>query len=86
MAETFLPDENGVIGTISQERRKEILHALGDTRCRSCGGSKKPKMSHCRKCYFALPPNMRHALYNGFGDGYEEAYEASLEFLAARSL
>lgn len=66
---------------ITQERRREILESLGSTTCEACGGPKKPKMSHCRSDYFKLPPNMRSDLYQGFGEGYEEAYEASLEFL-----
>ncbi|MCA1591819.1 MAG: hypothetical protein LC754_04025 [Acidobacteria bacterium] len=67
---------------ISRERRLEILHSLGSTTCAACGKSKRPKMSHCRACYYALPPKMRSALYQGFGDGYEEAFEDSLKFLS----
>lgn len=66
---------------ITRARRLKILESLGSSTCGACGGPKKPKMSHCRKCYYALPPSMRQALYQGFGAGYEEAYEASLEFL-----
>jgi hypothetical protein len=66
---------------LSKERRLEILRSLGSTECGGCQGTKKPKMSHCRTCYFDLPPRMRKALYQDFGDGYEEAYEASLGYL-----
>lgn len=66
---------------ISQERRLEILRGLGSTTCEGCKGAKKAKMSHCRPCYYALPPKMRQTLYKRFGDGYEEAYEASLRYL-----
>jgi hypothetical protein len=66
---------------ITRERRLEILQSLGSPDCGGCGGKKAPKMSHCRKCYYALPPKMRHDLYQGFGAGYEEAYQTSLEFL-----
>jgi hypothetical protein len=68
---------------LTRERRGEILESLGSTVCGACGKSKRPKMSHCRACYYALPPKMRSALYQGFGDGYEEAYEQSLDFLSA---
>jgi hypothetical protein len=71
---------------ISRERRLEILESLGSTKCEGCGKAKKYKMSHCRACYFKLPPRLRKALYQGFGDGYEEAYEESLEFLRETNL
>jgi hypothetical protein len=67
---------------ISRERRLEILSILGSKTCGSCGGRKREKMSHCTKCYYALPSATRRALYQGFGDGYEEAYEESLRILA----
>jgi hypothetical protein len=66
---------------MTSERRLEILRELGSTVCGNCGKSKRPKMSHCGTCYYRLPMRMRGALYRGFGDGYEEAYEESLEFL-----
>ena len=66
---------------ITHERRMEILHVLSSSVCESCGNPKSPRKSHCRACYFALPPRMRSALYRSFGHGYEEAYEASLGFL-----
>ncbi len=67
---------------ISIERRREILRILVEsTVCESCGAAKKLKQSHCRSCYMRLPPRLRKALYRGFGDGYEEAFEESLVFL-----
>lgn len=60
---------------------REILDDLRGTECRTCGGAKKPKQSHCTKCYFKLPHKMRMDLYDGFRDGYEQAYRASCEFL-----
>lgn len=38
-------------------------------------------MSHCRSCYFALPPDKRQALYRQFNQGYQEAYLDSIAFL-----
>lgn len=69
---------------LSQERRLAILRGLGSLECEACGGRKRPKQSHCRDCFFALPAELRRALYRRFGAGYEEAYEESLKFLAAR--
>jgi hypothetical protein len=66
------------------EDRKSILEDFLGTKCSGCGARKKPKMSHCRNCYYALPEGMRLALYRRFGAGYEEAFEASTKFLQAR--
>lgn len=71
---------------ISKERRLEILQSLGGTVCEGCGGKKQPRKSHCRQCYYALPPKIRTALYIKFGDGYEEAFEESLEYLRAKQV
>ena len=37
----------------------------------------------CRRCYFALPQDMRKRLYRLVGDGYEQAYDGAVEFLQA---
>lgn len=61
--------------------------ALADlllTTC-ACGAAKPSRKSHCRSCYFKLPLDMRAALYNKIGSGYEEAYAASLAFLKLES-
>jgi hypothetical protein len=71
---------------LTRERRLEILKSLGSTKCEACGETKHPKMSHCRGCYFALPQAMRRALYKRFGEGYEEAFEESLQFLKERGV
>lgn len=69
------------MSSIPTARRLEIAESLGSTVCASCGKSKRPKMSHCGRCYRALPPRLRSALYRKFGDGYEEAFEESLNYL-----
>lgn len=61
-------------------RGHELIKALMGDKC-VCGAAKQPKMSHCRGCYYALPPPMRKALYNRVGEGYEEAFDASVEKL-----
>jgi hypothetical protein len=66
---------------ISHERRFEILRGLDSTTCEVCGKTKRRWMSHCRSCYYRLPPKMRSALYRPYGEGYEEAFEDSLRYL-----
>lgn len=67
--------------TIDGLGNAQMLDILKGKEC-WCGEWKKPMMSHCRRCYFALPPEMRQALYRRFGQGYEEAFRASLRALA----
>ncbi len=62
----------------------QAVEELLGTECKGCGGSKSSRMSHCRKCYFALPKYLRHDLYKRVGEGYEEAYEKSLKSLHKR--
>jgi transglutaminase/protease-like cytokinesis protein 3 len=59
----------------------DVLTILQDTTCFACGGRKNKMRSHCPKCYYALTPESRQALYRRFGDGYSEAYVASLNEL-----
>lgn len=59
---------------------KEILESFEGKTC-VCGKYKQSRMSHCRSCYFKLPPEMRKALYKRFYEGYQEAFNRSLEFL-----
>jgi hypothetical protein len=68
---------------IPVERRREILNSLSSTTCEGCGRAKDQGKSHCRSCYFKLPKDLRSRLYNGFGRGYEEAFEESLKKLAS---
>lgn len=60
--------------------RKSILADFLGTKC-VCGRPKAARQSHCRRCYFALPMPMRAALYRRFGEGYEAAFMASVQFL-----
>lgn len=54
---------------------------LKSDKCRPCGGKKKPMNTFCRKCFYRLPKEMRTALYQHIGDGYEAAYNAALHHL-----
>ena len=64
------------------DQTRELLKALMGTKC-VCGASKKPKTSHCAECYYSLPLVMRRSLYRRFREGYEEAYDASVQKLKA---
>lgn len=62
--------------------RRECLLALISKQCQ-CGAPKASGRSHCRTCYFRLPPFMRKNLYKRLGEGYEQAYTESLAVLEA---
>ncbi len=48
------------------EKATILADFLGSV-CSGCGGRKKPKMSHCRQCYYSLPQPLRFELYRRFG-------------------
>ena len=64
------------------ESDRDLYQKLMGKKC-VCGATKKPRMSHCSKCYWALPNPQRRALYNLIGQGYGEAFAASVETLKA---
>lgn len=66
--------------------RKELLDSLASEVCPHCGAPKTPRMTFCRKDYYALPKEMRQALYHRFGKGYEPAFHAALARLQASQL
>jgi hypothetical protein len=72
------------VGDRNDPPSHKILEDFVGEVCSGCGGKKKPRMSHCRNCYFALPEGMRRALYRRFGSGYEAAFRESTEWLRAR--
>lgn len=57
-----------------------LVRELAGTTCR-CGRSKKARQTFCSRCYFALSPPLRAALYRQVGEGYEEAYAAAVAAL-----
>lgn len=71
----YVPDEK-------PNERKRAVDELRSNECR-CGRKKQPGRSFCYRCYYALPGEMRRALYRPIGKGYEAAYEAACRFLAA---
>jgi len=54
--------------------------ALTSTECQ-CGKSKKPRYSLCYTCYKSLPKDMQRALWQKMGQGYEQAYDAAVNWL-----
>jgi hypothetical protein len=57
------------------------LVALVVTICR-CNRRKQKRMSFCPACYHRLPLEMKQRLFLRAGQGYEEAYDAAVEYLS----
>lgn len=53
------------------------------TKCEACGDWKRKNTAFCSGCYFRLPTELRDALWHRFGEGFEEAYVAGLNWLRA---
>ncbi len=60
---------------------EKLIQSLGSRTCPACGRSKQPRRTLCAHDYYRLPPDMRAALYNRIGRGYEEAITEALEYL-----
>jgi len=65
---------------VKKDYGNSYLSALMSNECH-CGKGKKPRRSLCYSCYRSLPRDFQHALWSRFGHGYEEAYEAAVEWL-----
>ena len=50
----------------------------------SCGQPKLPREAFCERCYFALPRAMRRALIGTYGERFELAYFAAVDWLTQR--
>jgi hypothetical protein len=61
---------------LSRKLYNELLGII----CR-CGCKKSARQTFCRRCYFALPGELRRNLYRLIGNGYEEAYAVAVRFL-----
>lgn len=59
----------------------DVLKDFTGIECIICGGQKRKNQSFCPRCFIALPPKKRAALYLAFGDGYEDAFEEAVKFL-----
>ena len=58
----------------------ELANELAGNRCQ-CGATKKERLTFCIRCHFKLPKEMRLALHQQIGKGYEEAYHAAISRL-----
>ncbi len=58
-----------------------ILQVFISNVCPACSKPKKLNTAFCKACYFGLSRQMKSALWNRFGEGFEEAYTAALSFL-----
>ena len=61
-----------------------LLVELLAKKCR-CGREKQARNTFCNNCYYKLPSEIKKALYKRFGDGYEQAYDAAVQFLNGES-
>ena len=58
----------------------EYFYDLQGKECQ-CGKPKQPKKSFCPSCYKKLPLNLQSDIYKRIGEGYQEAFDASVEYL-----
>ncbi len=58
----------------------DIWRAFVSAECAGCKGRKKPHNAFCRECYKQLPQKLRNALWQRFGEGFEQAYVACLSW------
>ena len=69
---------------MSAAERAQAWMEFMATECCICQGAKPPKNGFCRGCYHALPKPMQRALWQRFGEGYEEAHAAARAWLQER--
>lgn len=64
---------------------QQLVASLRSVKCPCCGGKKKPDQTLCGVDYGRLSPRLRVALYDGLGQGYEEAVAEAFELLGVTS-
>ncbi len=62
------------------------LISLDSRICPACGGRKARAQTLCGGHYHALPREMKNALYNRVGQGYERALLEALNFLEVKMI
>jgi hypothetical protein len=68
--------------TQAQRDMLECAGVLKRGACR-CGAAKQYGMAFCFACWRHLPDNVRRALYQRIGQGFEVAYRVACEYLDA---
>jgi hypothetical protein len=68
--------------TQAQKDALESVQTLKSGTCR-CGAAKQTGMAFCFACWRHLPENVRRALYQKIGQGFETAYRVACEYLSA---
>jgi hypothetical protein len=64
-------------------RERALVAQLAAVGC-ICGDPKDTRRTFCKRCYYALPPRLRSALYAKLGHGYEEAVDEAEAFLRSK--
>lgn len=64
----------------------EIFDAFMGTHCAGCEGRKRRHAAFCLACYGELPRALKASLWKRFGNGFEEAYHASLSWFRTHPL
>ena len=66
-----------------KQKLKDRLFYIDELRSDECqcGRSKEPRHSLCGTCYFELPKDMQRDLWLPIAGGYEEAYDAAVQYL-----
>jgi hypothetical protein len=65
---------------------REIFEAFMGTHCAGCNGAKRSHGAFCLPCYRLLPNALKRSLWKRFGNGFEEAYQASLSWFRTHPL
>ncbi len=65
---------------------QEIFAAFTGRKCAGCGEVKGRNKGFCMLCYRQLPMKLRSALWQRFGDGFEQAYMACLSWFRTHPL
>jgi DnaJ-class molecular chaperone len=64
----------------------EIYQAFTSTTCAGCSGKKRTFAAFCTRCYGQLPRALKNSLWQRFGAGFEQAYQASLSWFRLHPL
>lgn len=58
----------------------DIFVVFAGTLCAGCSGTKQRHNAFCKRCYRQLPRALQKCLWQRFGEGFEQAYVASLSW------